>query len=270
MSFWPKGYPHWADLWIRSGWRVQQHGPLCRLLDPAGSVIHRGERQACLALARRLAPHAGGRHSVILLHGLGQWRRSMRLIGRALESRGFVVAETGYASLTLPFEAHVAAVRQVAAALVEDGAETVSIVGHSLGGLVGRAAMAGPWPPGRLVQLGSPNQGSGLARRLGSLRLYRQVFGPSGQFLASPHVAALPVPPHPVLVVAGTGIPNPLIGGDGDGTVALAETRLDGACISSLRIRTIHAGLPHHRRVRESVQRFLENQGDLEVPPLKL
>ena len=123
-------------------------------------------------------------------------------------------------------------------------------VGHSLGGLVILAMLEaareqrGELPPGRVVLLGSPVRGAsaadGLAKHpLGSWLLGRARGSLSQSFQAAP-------PGRPTTVIRGThslgmgrwfeALPTP-----NDGTVAVAETTLDGAqCVE---LPTTHAGL---------------------------
>jgi hypothetical protein len=257
----PAGYPFWSDLWIRSGWRVQQREGACRLLDPGNRVVHAGSRTECVAVGRGLAPRAKAARAVILLHGIVQWRRSLWRLGDRLAERGWAVADAGYASLTRPFGSHVHALRGIADALVEDGAGTVSIVGHSLGGLIGRAAMSASWPDGRLVQLGTPNHGSALAAKLDRAGLLRRLFGPCAEILLPGAPDRLPIPECPILVVAGGREGrgwNPLLDGDNDGTVRVTETRLEAPNATHFVVRSPHVWLPHQRDAVAAAIEFLE------------
>ncbi|HLY56066.1 MAG TPA: alpha/beta fold hydrolase, partial [Stellaceae bacterium] len=246
------GYPFWSDVWIRSGWRVQTRGGVCRLLDDRDRLVCRGTRKECIALARGLAPRARRRRSAILLHGLGRSRRFMRILAEALEGRGWAVATPGYASLSQRFDAHVRAVRSIADALVEDGAEEVDLIGHSLGGLIARAAMDESWPGGRCVLIGAPNRGAQMAERIRRIPLGRLLLGPCAEALMPEAAAALPVPAAPILVIAGGNGGrgwNPLLPGDDDFTVGVEETRLGDAETRFVRVRSLHFRLPMHRDV---------------------
>jgi pimeloyl-ACP methyl ester carboxylesterase len=243
------GFPYWTDIWYRAGWRVQERDGSCRLLDPRNRTAYEGSRAECVGVGRGLAPRGKPHRAVIVLHGLAHYRNWVtRRLSRALAEAGWVVADVGYASLTRPFDAHARAVRRIKDALVEDGADPVSVVGHSLGGLVARAAMAGDWPEGsRLVQLGTPNSGSRFAELLSGLWIYRKIFGPGGQIVRPAAARSIPLPSVPTLVIAGGNGRrgwNPLLGGDNDGTVAVAEARLDIDGAEFLRVKSLHTFLP--------------------------
>jgi pimeloyl-ACP methyl ester carboxylesterase len=268
----------WSDLWVRSGWRVQQStgSGAVRLLDPARRVVVAGSLDGCLDTAQTMAPTAPGDRAVILLHGLGRGRGIMRRMERALLAAEWVVANVGYPSLRRPLDHHADAVRGVARAMHTDGAREIALVGHSLGGLVARAAADGAaedgWPLGRIVLLGSPAQGSSVAHALRDFAPFQIIAGDCGQALTPHHAVRVPVPATEIAVIAGgsgkSGY-NPFLDGDNDGVVTVAETRLPGMEADFLILRSLHARLPLQRDAIAATVRFLDT-GRLDGPPLKI
>ncbi|CAH2600106.1 putative Triacylglycerol lipase [Rhodovastum atsumiense] len=265
-------FQHWADIWVRSDWRVQLHyrTGTARVLDPAHGIVSVGDEAECLALAASLAPPAGRAKAAILLHGLGHHPGGMERLTGALGRAGWAVANVGYPSLRRPVEDHAAAASRIARAMVEDGAESVSMVGHSLGGLVARSAMARAavegWRPGRLVLIGSPARGSAIADILKSLTAYQMITGSCGQAVTPAGAASVPVPACAgILVIAGgnggRGF-NPLLQGDNDGVVSVAETRLpDGTEYQGVTVASLHNFLAGHPAAVTATLRFLETGG---------
>ena len=104
----------------------------------------------------------------------------MWLLAQRLEREGFATVRVGYPSTSLGIDA---AVGHVAAALARQtqGWSVVHLVGHSLGGVIARlvAERYPELPIGRIVQLGSPNSGSGLAETVRQLPVARRFFGPA-------------------------------------------------------------------------------------------
>src|SRR5262245_8537483 len=106
---------------------------------------------------------------VVLVHGLGRTRRSMRPLVRPLERAGYRVLNIGHPSWRrgLPgLAGHVAP--RLEAALGPPGAgppPRLHFVGHSLGCLIIRWIAAHRPPPGigRIVLLTPPNQGARAA-----------------------------------------------------------------------------------------------------------
>jgi pimeloyl-ACP methyl ester carboxylesterase len=265
----------WSDLWVRSGWRVQQstRSGTVRLLDPAQRVAATGSLQDCLDTAQAMVPTTPGDRAVILLHGLGRGRAIMRRMERALLTAGWVVANVGYPSLRRPLDHHADAVRGIARAMHADGAREIALVGHSLGGLVARAAAADAaedgWPLGRMVLLGSPAQGSIVAHAVKDFAPFRIIAGDCGQAVTPYQAVRVPVPATEIAVIAGgngkAGY-NPFLDGDNDGLVTVAETRLPGMEADFLILRSLHSRLPLQRDAVAATVRFLDT-GRLVGPP---
>jgi len=206
------------------------------------------------------------RRGVVLLHGLMRNPSIMRRVASALAADGWAVANLGYPSRRGGLPEHAATASAAARALADDGAEAISFVGHSLGGLVARAAMARAaddgWSPGRLVLIGSPARGSSLAGALSTLPGVPALLGDCVGVLTPTGAATVPVPHCQGLAViaGGTGGRgfNPLLPGDNDFTVTVAETRLPGAENAFLLIRTVHSLLPTSRATITATRTFLE------------
>lgn len=107
----------------------------------------------------------------------------MWLLGRRITAAGFRVHSFRYQSIRRPIEENAARLVQF---LEEIDTERFSIVAHSLGGLVTRAALANQ-PDKRLgcvVTLGTPHQGSTIAQQFQGARLRRHLPGKSLAALA--------------------------------------------------------------------------------------
>lgn len=249
-----EAFSSWGDIWIRSGWRVQMHCTTarCRLRNSAGRLVAAGSADECIEQGKNLAPTAGARQAAVLLHGLWDDPGIMSPLARALEGQGWAVANLGYPSLRLPLAAHGAAASRAARALMEDGAEEVAFVGHSLGGLVARTAMAdgaiSGRQAGRLVLIGSPAYGSAIAGFCNNIPGYGIVTGACASYVTPAGAVAIPPPAaSQVLVIAGgTGGRgfNPLLRGDNDGLITVAETRMPGHETSFRLVRSTHRDLP--------------------------
>ena len=188
----------------------------------------------------------------ILIHGMGRTRWSMLQLGHRLRRRGHTVLTFGY-SVREAFDA--IPLRLAGEVRVFVGREPYALVGHSLGGVIARAALPllEDLPPRRLVMLGTPNRSPRLARRLCRNLFYRALFGDCGQRLADPaFYRALPVPGLPTTLIAGTwgwhGPFSPFGREANDGTVALSEILLRPGD-RAVEAATFHGGLIHSARV---------------------
>ncbi len=256
----------WRDVWIRAGWRVQLHSRTgaARLRDPAGRCTPFADLAGCRAAAARLAPPVGAPRGVVLLHGLMNEPGIMRPLEAALAARGWATANMFYPTRHLSLADHADAASAVARGLADAGAREIAFIGHSLGGLVARQAVsrAAPdgWPPGPLVLIGSPARGAAVAHLLQRAPLYRQIIGGCATALTAAGAAAVPLPGVPVLIIAGgTGGRgyNPVLRGDNDGLIAVAETRLPGGQTAFRRVRARHHALTLHPETRAACVEFL-------------
>ncbi|HZU96585.1 MAG TPA: alpha/beta fold hydrolase [Planctomycetota bacterium] len=165
---------------------------------------------------------------LLLAHGMFRSPASLVLLRVRLARAGHEPVSFGYSVAFESFERIVARFVELASSIEGPWA----IVGHSLGGVIARAATP-LLPQGleKVVMLGTPNRSPELARRFSGLPLFR-LAGDAGRKLADDaFFSELPRPRVPTLVVAGTGGPRwgPLGDRPSDGVVAVEETRLEGA-----------------------------------------
>ena len=177
---------------------------------------------------------------VLLLHGLWMPRASMAWHARRLRRAGRTPHIFSYATVAGGPEAALPA-------LVEHLREPTDVIAHSLGGLVVvHALQANPdLPVGRIVCLGSPLCGSAAAGGMARLPLGAASLGRSAGLLrrgCDPWRG-----PGELGMIAGStalGL-GQVFGhfqGRSDGTVAVAETRIDGLA-DHVTVRASHTGL---------------------------
>jgi len=269
---WPTlgGRQFWIDRQYLAGWRIQQNvltGHF-RLLDPAdrrhawGNASDVAAAFAEVREAERLTPKA--RRLVVLLHGWGRSRAMFGDLGDALRAAGYDTVRLSYPSTQGNLAQHAA---DLAAFLDRlEGRPRVSFVTHSLGAMVLRRMLADhpQFDNGialdRAVLIAPPNQGAEMARRLQGFPLFDLLGGPVGADLLPVNAATLPAPDIPFIVIAGASGTaegwNPLLPGDDDGVVAVAETRLAGA-EAFLPVPAIHTFIVNHPRSIAACLAFL-------------
>lgn len=185
----------------------------------------------------------------------------MSLLRRRLEQAGFTCRRFAYHSMrSTPLENAM----DLNAFLLTLEAPVIHLVAHSLGGLVLRH-MFHEYPgqrPGRVVTLGTPHQPSSAARSLADFPLTRILLGKStvNGLLGN-------TPPwhgeHELGSIAGDmrlglGLIIPGVVQPGDGTVAVAETHLDGMKDHSV-VHATHTGLLMSKIAADQVIHFLRN-----------
>ena len=165
--------------------------------------------------------------TVLLLHGLWMPGLAMHWLAGKLQAAGFQTEVFSYFSVADGPD------RAVPRLVETIGAREVDIVAHSLGGLIALQALcdAPGLKVGRVVCLGSPLAGSGAAAGMLHWPVAAVLLGRSAQLLQKGFPAC---PPRAEVGVIAGRVPHGLgalfagFGGDHDGTVAVAETRLAG------------------------------------------
>lgn len=188
------------------------------------------------APAARDAPSPRGH--VVLLHGLGRSKFSMRAMEQALAAEGYTVTNIDYPGVRADgFGALVAQVREQVEACCAGRDEPVHFVTHSLGGILIRAYLAEAHPSnlGRVVMLSPPNQGSEWVDTLGEYTLFQAAVGATAQELGTdPKGAPARLGPvdFPLGVMTGDSswnfVGSWLIPGDDDGVVGVDRARIEG------------------------------------------
>ena len=203
-------------------------------------------------------PEHGARPEVVLLHGLGRTRRSMRPVARALDRHGFVTHNIGYPSLRhrLPDLAAMVEERIARARAGRNGAGSATpvsgdaplhFVGHSLGCILIRYLLAHRGlRAGRIVMLTPPNQGARAA----------DIFQPYFSWLLRPLPDLSVAGGIPAGLALAEGVEVGIIAAARDRTVKRQETRLDGAADSAV-VPCGHTFIMMRRDAQDLTVRFL-------------
>lgn len=195
---------------------------------------------------------------VILLHGIWMRGFSLASLRSRLEKAGFAPQLFEYASVVHGPEPSVERLIEKVSRLQSP---RVHMVGHSLGGIIAlqAARRAGALPPGNIVCLGSPLKGSAAARGLSRFPGGAVVMGRSGEILREG--LSRWDDTRPVGVIAGR-VPmglGALVGAleaPHDGTVSVAETRLDGIA-DHVVVPATHSGLAFSAEAADQIVMFL-------------
>lgn len=273
------GLQVWTDLQHHHGWRIQQHAisKHCRLIDPRNVRRAWGSRTQCEeqleALTAAVHEPQESNRILLLLHGLGRTRNSMQPVADVLlrEQPDYRVINVSYASTRASLDDHAQALRSIIEHLPPDS--QIDVVAHSMGNIVLRRYFADcndakrPAPPQtfhRIVMLGPPNQGAEFARKLKRTGLLGLVMGQSAKQLAelktSDAALRLAVPPCEFGIIAGSSgaLTNPLLRGENDLVVEVAETRLKGATDFWV-VPVAHTILMTDESVLRATARFIEH-----------
>ena len=156
--------------------------PFGLLSGPATRTIRRHNLSGLSPAQRGLVHHgvATAETPILLVHGIVDNHSIFTLLQRALRRRGFAtVSSFDYGLLTRDIPAAAQLLGEAIEKLAADsGYERVHVVGHSLGGLIARfyvQRLGGDARVHTLVTLGTPHQGTELARPLRRLPLLDQL-----------------------------------------------------------------------------------------------
>jgi pimeloyl-ACP methyl ester carboxylesterase len=203
------------------------------------------------------------KESLIFIHGLWMSGAESRWLRRRLEDRfGFETSTFGYRTVSEPLSA---VLERLHDTISRTPADRLHVIGHSLGGLVGYRYFERfrDVPPGRVVFLGSPLCGSQAARGFERFAFGQRMIGGIAveELLGEPKRAWKA--DRPLGVIAGTrpvGLGRLFAGFNepNDGTVAVRETRIEGAA-DQLLLPVSHLGMMLSNRVADECGRFLRD-----------
>ena len=207
---------------------------------------------------------------VILLHGLGLSSYTLLYIEHSLAALGYETLNIDYPSrgycIDDLFDIVSLKISQENSALSEYS--KVHFVGHSLGGILARMLVLAYVDNnlGMCVVLGSPNQGSSLAKRLSSCRLVRGHFGPALFDICpnSKFIISLTLLPRKYSLIAGTRSKFTFFGwwfdDINDGTVMLSEMIPEGLDQCNVyRFDVSHSSMLFNKGVKDKVIELLKS-----------
>ncbi len=202
--------------------------------------------------------------AVVLVHGLWMSRWSFASIAKFLKLKGYRVYRFGYKTTTRPIDFNM----QKLTAFVNSRKEnTVHLVVHSMGGILSMRSLPKIRKTGKLVMLGSPINGSTVAREMGKKKWTSWMLKHATEPLENGVVN--PTAFRNSLMIAGTSnslgiarlvtkLPEP-----NDGTVALIDTQAYWINIHTTE-NTNHFRMLFHKKIKNTIIEFLTKPISLE------
>ncbi len=198
--------------------------------------------------------------TVVVVHGLWMPGTETVLLRHRLESAGFDTISFSYHSLAADVEDNATRLADLVREITSD---SIHLVGHSLGGVIAVKAMQehGLETVGRIVCLGSPLRGSAAGRRLSRVPGGDRLLGKSKGALVEKPVAPWTSPVELGIIAGraavGLGVLLGALPKPHDGTVAVEETRLEGAT-DHIVLPVSHTAMILSRTVADEVISFLD------------
>lgn len=201
---------------------------------------------------------------VLLVHGLGRTPASLLLLHHTLKRAGHSPANFFYFAFAEPYE-HIRDRLVQRLRMLAENPEPVALIGHSLGGLLLRHALAAvpELSVHRLIMLGTPNRAPRRAQRVEGWLPFKVFARSSGALLANPNAFDRIAPPAvPYTIIAGTGgyrwLAKPFGAEAHDGVVAVNETRIVDSDEPVL-LNVAHTFMMNDRRLQNFVIALLES-----------
>jgi pimeloyl-ACP methyl ester carboxylesterase len=198
------------------------------------------------------------RECVAMVHGFMANKYMLTVLGRRLRTRGYLTTAWGYWNMRCSLLVHAERFARELATLDRDPRiDTIHLVAHSMGCIIGRAALDRyrPAKVGRFVMLAPPNRGSFVATAAAGT--FGRILKPVAELSTADDslVNSLPMP---------QGIDIGVIAAKHDAIVAAESTRPDGPH-AHVTLPTWHTGLLFSRETADLVAGFLATG---EFPPL--
>lgn len=232
------------------------------------AIVKKGCLSGHPVCTREMIPPKKSSECVVLLHGLGRTRRSMKKLEKRLKATGFTVWNKGYPSTSKTIQALTGLeITKVVAYCRRHNATKIHFVTHSLGGILVRLYLQENKLPdqSRIVMLCPPNHGSEVIDKFKKFAAFNWLLGPAGQELGTQE-QSMPNRLGPVQadigVIAGKKSSDPwfstIIPGENDGKVSVASTRLK-EMNDFITVNCGHTFIMNNREVINQIVFYLQN-----------
>ena len=201
---------------------------------------------------------------VVLLHGILRTKHCLKGLVNFLQNNNYKVLDIDY-----PSSKHdILSIAKLLHLQIQKFATQVTkvhFVGYSMGGLIIRAYLNLYYPNnlGRVVMLGTPNQGSEIADFLQNFWIYKKLYGPAGQQLITNQTAFKDIfgcVNYELGVIAGSSsfylIANRIIKKESDGRVSIENTKVKNMK-EHIVVRSGHTMLANNKQAWQLTLAFL-------------
>ncbi|MBD3667861.1 MAG: lipase [Kangiella sp.] len=205
---------------------------------------------------------------VILIHGMGRTRFSMRSLEKYFKDEGYQVINESYDSRSKTIETiAVEHIGQLLSSIDSDEYEAIHFVTHSLGGIMLRYYLSHHSinKLGRIVMIAPPNQGSEVAELYKDKLWYKLATGKPGQQLYinnNPLLEQLKPVPADVGIMIGTKSSDPwfnhAFAGPHDGKVSVESARLP-EMKDFITVDHGHTFIMNNKKVQQQIAHFLQH-----------
>ena len=260
------GKMFWTDVKVVKGWRIQQNilTGHCRLLNPAKVRYKWGTKAACVYELSKYTSVDKRKKTVVLIHGLGLRKESLKCLVPLLEKEGFQTVQFGYSAMLEPLESCADKLNSV----LQDYEGELFFVTHSMGGILLRQYQQNYRRSIKsAVLLTPPSNGAQIVDFMKQIKM-DSLLGVNGKRLNTSCdglPAVLPPLTSPFITIAG--IKKTWIGyfplycfmlQDNDGYIS-TETTVSGNEVNHFKIADSHLRIMKNASVQKIILTFLNN-----------
>jgi pimeloyl-ACP methyl ester carboxylesterase len=204
---------------------------------------------------------------IVLLHGIKRSSKSMEKMAARFTQDGYRIINIDYLSQQYTIDRLADDIHAQIKPFTKGEDYKIHFVAHSMGGLVTRAIIKRHRPEnlGRVVMLGTPNQGSEVADFLENNVLFQNFYGPAGLQLVTDQrgiANLLGEVDFDLGIIAGTRSIDPvssvILPGRDDGKVTVERTKLEGMK-DHIILPTTHTFMMMDNRVIAQTAHFLKH-----------
>ena len=197
----------WEDIYNYQDWVIQRHimTQHCRLLDPLNIRRHSGSFEQCKeTLLKYIEAYELDDlydDTVIILHGFGRTKKSVKQIAESLKSLKMNVIAIGYPSLRRGTSYHATMLSLFLKNIEIKGKLYIINVGSSClitRKLLTRSNNYRHYNIARVIDINPLNSGSDLAEILAKFKIFNFLFGPMLEDISTPKAAAVARLPYDI------------------------------------------------------------------------
>ena len=211
--------------------------------------------------------HHAKKETVVILHGIARSSKTMKKMELFFKEHGYKVINIDYNSRAYTLDKLAKNVHDAITPQTSDPETKLHFIAHSMGGLVVRALITQHRPKnlGRVVMLGTPNQGSEVADFLKNNFIFQGYYGPAGLQLSTDQRSIkklLGKVDYPLGIIAGDLSIDPvssiILPGVDDGKVSIARTKINGMH-DHIVLHTTHTFMMKNDKVLKQAHHFLQH-----------
>lgn len=221
----------------------------------------------CVIPSPILAEKIKSKDTIVILHGIARSSGTMSVMEEFFTNKNYHVINIDYKSREYTLDRLTKNLQKDIKPHTENSDYKIHFIAHSMGGLLVRAYINTYHPKnlGRVVMLGTPNQGSEVADFMQNNILFQSFYGPAGLQLGTDQRSIqklLGDVDYELGIIAGDRSIDPvssaILPGKDDGKVSIARTKVKNMT-DHIVLHTTHTFMMRNEKVLKQAYHFLQH-----------